>query len=305
MAGRVQLTAPEACGEVALRIPGAVGDVTQPLPDDPGDVVDDALLRRQEGVDAVLRDQVPEALLGGPQRGHARPHVQRVELRRAAVTQLDPLDVVPDLVVLDQLDGREQRRLVEPVASTGHEAARHRAADVVVVHDQAGPGHDLALVKDRHREHAVVVVQRAPPRVVAVEHVTGPELLARPVGDQAPDEVVERGAVLHDVHAGDQAAAVRRHQGGVEVVAVIDDRRAGQPRGHPGLVVVDRPQPVPDDLEGDRVDRPAAAGSGSAARLSLTGGLGLLGGHRVSPAEAIAVPAPGCSCGTLVRRRLR
>ena len=58
------------------------------------------------------------------------------------------------------------------------EAARHRPADVVVVHHDRRPGDDLALPEDRHREDAVVGVERPPPGVVGEEHVALVDVIA-------------------------------------------------------------------------------------------------------------------------------
>jgi len=53
---------------------------------------------------------------------------------------------------------------------------------------------------------------------------------------------------------GHEAVAVGREQLGVEVVHLVDDRRAGHPRRDHRLLVVDRPEAVADHLERDRID---------------------------------------------------
>ena len=111
MHGRAQLIEPGACGEVparstarrsplldhphadrvhqvlvavvvvvAHRVPLAVGDLAQARAHDALDVLDDPLLRGEEGVEAVLVDQLADALMGHPQRRDARAHVERVVL---------------------------------------------------------------------------------------------------------------------------------------------------------------------------------------------------------------------------------
>ena len=57
-----------------------------------------------------------------------------------------------------------------------------------------------------------------------------------------------------DVHAREQAVAVRVEQAGVEVERLVDELAARLARGRHRLFVVDRPEAVADDLVGDRVE---------------------------------------------------
>ena len=300
IAGRAQLIGPGACGEVPVRSkvrrspclvdpaahpvdlvvgavvvvvdlpePAAVGDLAQARAHDPVDVLDDPLLRRQERVEAVLPDQLPDPLVGRAQRRDPRAHVERVVLRHAAVAQVGAQDV--------RRAARSRVTILTPGNSgaspkrscgAADEAARDGAADVVVVHRDPRPGDQLPLPEDRHHEDPVVGVQRPPPRVVREEHVALADLLRRPLREDAPHELVDRRAVLEDVHPAVQAATVGGHERRVEVVALEHDERARQARRHPALVVVDRPQPVADHLEGDRVEARQGLLSGSASRPS-------------------------------------
>ena len=146
IAGRAQLIGPGACGDVPREVedealaglrdpaahpvdlvvgpvvvvvdlpePAAVGDLAQARAHDPLDVLEDALLGREERVEPVLGDQLADALVGGSQGRDARAHVQRVELRGAAVAQVGAQHVGPRGEAPHHLDAREQRRLAEAI----------------------------------------------------------------------------------------------------------------------------------------------------------------------------------------------
>ena len=174
------------------------------------------------------------------------------------------------------------------------EAAGHRAADVVVVHHDPRPRDELAPPRRSASRGSRRWRAAPPPRIVGEEHVARPNLLRGPVGEDLAHELVDRRTVLEDVDAAVQPAPVGRHQRGVEVVALVDDERARQPRRHPGLVVVDRPQPVADHLEGDRIQTMHGARTGRLARR----------GHRTTSRRSVGVAsgsAPSASSETSSR----
>jgi hypothetical protein len=252
-ADRVELVLVAVVVEVDAVEPGAVGHLAEVAADDLLDVVDDLLLGGAERLHPVVLDQLVDAAVGDRERGQAAAQVERVVVGGARVAQEDRLDVGAQLEALNHLHGREQRCLAVAVAGADDEAARHRAADVLVVHRQPRPADDLPLPEDRRDQHAVVGVQCPAPGVVGEEHVALADILGRPLGEDLLDEEVDRRSVVEDVDAGDEAVSIGGEDAGVEVVDLVDHRRAGHPRGDHRLLVVDRPQPVADHLEGDRV----------------------------------------------------
>ncbi len=98
---------------VALGEPRAVGDLQQATAEDPLDVVEDPLLGGEERVEAVLADELADPLLGRAEPGYPGAHVHLVQVRGPGVPKPDPLDVLADLEALDDLHGREERRLAE------------------------------------------------------------------------------------------------------------------------------------------------------------------------------------------------
>ncbi len=122
--------------------------------------------------------------------------------------------------------------------------------------DRAGPGEQLAVVEDRLVDDHVVLVQAAAdPGVVAQEHVAlGDAGVGGPVAQRPVDREVD-GADEHRVVEADlYLLAELVGDGEVEVVGVGDDRRAGHALERLAHLVGDRPQPVPDDLVGQRVE---------------------------------------------------
>src|SRR5581483_7065486 len=251
--------------DVHLVEPRPVRNLVQPTPDDALDIGEDLVLRGEKRVDAVLVDQLVDAPVRDLEGGHPGAHLEVALLGRPVVPDQRVCDVLSQAEPLDQLHGREERRLAEAVGRADDEAAGDRAADVRVVHDDRRPGDDLPFPEDRRREDPVVRVDRAGGRVVREEHVALLDLVAHPLAQDALDEDLEIGGVREDVDAGEELLARRRQQARVHVERLVDDRRAGQAGGEHSLLVVDRPQPVAEDLERNRIDRRRHAGCDTSA----------------------------------------
>ena len=238
-------------------------DVVVPLP--VGDLVEarlhrvrDLLLELPRGglerVLAVALDDLEHAAPGRDLRGDARAQVEPVHHRRPRVAQEERLDLVAVAAAVHELQRGDDRTFLEHVRRADHEAARDRAADVLVVHDERAPGDDVVAREDRRHHDEVVEVDRPDPRVVRDEHVAVAD-----VGEPLEDRLhrhVERRRVEEDVDAGEEAVAVPVEQPGVEVERLVDELAPGLAGGGHRLLVVDRPQPVADHLVGDRVEPP-------------------------------------------------
>ena len=169
---------------------------------------------------------------------------------------------------------REDRALAEDLGGADDEAARHRTADVGVVHDDRRPGDDLAVVVDRRDHDDVGRVDRADPRVVGHEDVALVDVAAAAERlHHAFDRQVQARRVVRDVDPGEHAVALRVEDAGVEVERLVDQRRPGDLRRGHRLLVVDRPQPVLDHLVGDRVEL-ARGGRLAARRRTAAPGAG-------------------------------
>ena len=155
------------------------------------------------------------------------------------------------------LDRRGGHRLGEHVLGRGRERAEPHAAQVRLVADRAGPGEQLSLVEDGLVDDGVVLVQApADPGVVAQEHVALADAgVVGPVGQGPVDGQVHRPDQHRVVEADLDLLAQLVADREVEVVGVGDDGGAGHALEGFAHLLGDRPQPVPDHLIGQRVQR--------------------------------------------------
>ena len=119
----------------------------------------------------------------------------------------------------------------------------------------ADPADQLALPVDRPEHDDVHLVLGADVRIVGQEHVVDAD--ARIVLVLVHDifrQGLHRDRVHEHVRREHQRVADCIHQRRVHIVHLAGDQRARDAfEGVPGFLV-DAPQPVADDLEGDRVD---------------------------------------------------
>src|SRR5215212_2363249 len=146
--------------------------------------------------------------------------------------------------------GQEEPLLVD-LPAVGPEAP---AAEVKGVAAVAEIGDELVPAEDRRHHGEVVEVARGLPRVVRDEGVAGPEGLDRErfekvVGARRHRVDVARGT-SHGL--GDHPAAAVE-EAGREVAGLAHHAREGGPHQGPCLLLDDRDQTVPEDLEQDRV----------------------------------------------------
>ena len=241
---------------VAGGAPGPVGQARELVAQARLGVAHHPLHHGLDGVGAVLRDQREDALAADVVGADLGPQVQSDEHRDARAAHPHVGHVALEREVAHDLDRRGGQRLGEHVLRGGGEGAQPDAAQVGLVADRAGPGEELALVEDGLEDHRVVLVQpAADPRVVGQEHVAlgdagvrGP-VAQRPV-DREVDGADEHRVVEPDLHLLAELVADRE----VEVVGVGDDRRAGHALERLAHLVGDRPETVPDDLVGQRVE---------------------------------------------------
>ena len=155
----------------------------------------------------------------------------------------------------DELDRGDERRLLVEIVRQRVEAPGERTADVADVALAEDPGEDPPLVEHR-REHADVHgVRAADPRVVVEEHVALADagILAPVLHRPFDREVAERREPLNR-RARHQQVGRLGEQRRVEVVHVHDHRRPRDTPDRVGVVEVDAPEPVAENLIGDRVD---------------------------------------------------
>jgi hypothetical protein len=156
------------------------------------------------------------------------------------------------LAALGELEHRDEQALHEHVGRVGPEA------DAADVHEMAGAAEQrdqLALAEDRRGDDEVVGVAGALPRIVGDVDVAVFHRRRREMGD----EVLHR--FRHRVHVAGRAghrlgehAPVEIEDAGGEVARLAHDRREGRAHQRLRLLLDDRDQAVPHDLQPDLVE---------------------------------------------------
>ena len=137
-------------------------------PEDLGGVVEDLVECCLERIDPVAvgeRDDPARAESGGADLG---VHVAGQMLGEARVAGDDAECRLVELAGIVELDRRDQQPLHPRVGGVDRQAARHRAADVVVVTEDLAEADQPLAVEDRHRGAEVGDVADATARVVGV-----------------------------------------------------------------------------------------------------------------------------------------
>ena len=234
---------------------------------------------------------------GGVVAGDRRPQVEREVLRRARAAPVERLHVGDDLVVLDDLERREAGRVPEGVFGVRAEGAGDGAADVVLVGDVGDPAEHLAVDEDRAHQADVGLVRGADDRVVAEPHVAVADPFAAVFEDVAghhvehPRHVLQAGAEVEEL-------GVLGEDAGLEVADLDRDLGDGEVLDLAHVLGVGVPEPVADDLVGDRVD----VGLGLAVESvrfggTLTGPVGLKAWSTPSQNSGGRSGARGRRCG--------
>ena len=206
----------------------------------------------EHGGGAVAGEQLAQAQLGQVAGGHHGPGVALDHLGQARVAQEDPVGLLVELPLADDPDGGHEHALVIDLGGVRGDAARAQAADVLVVPEGRGEGHELAVVEHGHHEdHVLMVLHGAVGEVGVVEPVD----VARPHGLPriGPEDGLEHAGTARRDVAGHDAAGdvVDAH----EVVLLLLDEGRHRAALHQELHLLDgRGEAAPDDLEGHGVD---------------------------------------------------
>jgi hypothetical protein len=218
-------------------------------------VVEDLAHTAFDGFRAIALDERKNPVPGGDVAGELGAEVERHRRWLARAAQVELFDVPADLVVLDDLDRRDENALVKGVARRGAEAAGRDAADVVLVQAVRHPAEELALVEHRAEQHHVHLVRGADPGIVGEEHVAVADagvvaaVLERPLHLSVGDA----GHVLH-VRAEIDKLGILGEDRGVQVERVHRHRRPREALDGRAVLLVHVPQRVPDHFERDRID---------------------------------------------------
>ena len=242
--------------DVLARAPLPVGQLAQPLADELLGLLDQGIRNRLDRLHAVVVVDAREALLRHVVGGQLRLEVQGGHAGIADHVQEGLDHVLAHLAALHDLEALGLEALLVVVVGVRREAAGIHRADVRDVHEVGHEAGELPAVVDRGDHVDVRRVEGG--RVGVVEEVD--VVFVDPgVFGEARDDVLDRlgGAreVVEEADASDHQAAVREVQRRHHVVALVRDRRAGYVLERDDRLVGHLHELVPDDLEGDRVDR--------------------------------------------------
>ena len=202
--------------------------------------------RRDQGVDAEAVAELVQPLLGEAHGGDQRIEVAPVPLRHPALMQDHLEHVFLQLVVLVDLDDRDDDAFLVDLVGVRGQAARHLAADIGHVAEHRGVGDEAAVAVDRAQDQPV---RRMADGAGAAVGIGGEEEV--PLLDRAlilALEAVDEGAELADHHL---AVGVGDHR--ELVVLLADSRRHGGAVEHGVHLVAGAAQRALDDVEGDRI----------------------------------------------------
>ena len=115
-------------------------------------------------------------------------------MRRADVGQNQAEDVFVHAAVDQHPRRRDDQALLEDLLEQA-DAARRAAADVDVMGQGGGVGHQVIAVVNRRQQAHVIEVQAAEVAIVAQDAVAGPQAIAAVDVDDARDEVDQRAEV--------------------------------------------------------------------------------------------------------------
>ena len=103
----------------------------------------------QGGLFAEACEHLQKPLLGTVGGGHQCPGVSLQQVRVPGVSEDDPVGLVVQLALVDDLDGRNQRAVVEYLGVGRADAAGPGAAQVPEMGERVTVGHDLAFKEHR------------------------------------------------------------------------------------------------------------------------------------------------------------
>ena len=239
-------------GDVA---PDAVGQLLQPPGYGGAGVVDQLAHHGLDRRRAVSADHFEHAGAGRVNSGQLRAEVEAEQVGDARMAADHILDVAADTAALDQLDRRDRGGLAIHVARLHAEAAGRGAADVAHVDRVEHPAEDPAVDEHRGEGLHVHLMAHADQRIVLEEHVAvGDAGVIAAVFQRPADHQVRHSGEILDIGREQDRFAGLGLKRGVEVIGIDCDRRGGHLANRIGLLFVDDPQRVADDLEGDRVD---------------------------------------------------
>ena len=170
------------------------------------------------------------------------------------MAQIHALKVATNHATLDHLDRRNRHGFVEHVARIGTETAGRVTAHVVLMQGVRHPAEDTTLPKHRTRDLNVGLVTGTNPGIVGQEHVAGTDtdLVAEILQGPLDGQIHGAGEIL-DVRAEEHELAILGQDHGIEIVSHAGERRARHFLDGYAVLVIDVPQRVAQDLEGDRV----------------------------------------------------
>ena len=261
--------------------PFAVGDLRQQVFERLLGRVEQALHHALDRGGAVLVDQAEHPLAGGVVAGDRRPQVERQVDRGPRLAAVDALQLGVDLAVADHPARREAGRVEVDVLGVRAEGAGDGAADVVHVGGVDDPAEQLALDEDRAEEVDVGLVGGPDPGVVAHPHVALGDVFAvffHHVGDH----VIHPAGEVLDAEAEEEELTVLGADRRLVVAAFEHDRRDREVLDRLEVLLVQVPEVVADDLEGDRVGDDFGVGVELQPRRDLA-----LGGRDVGVLEPV------------------
>ena len=247
--------------DVAAVLPHAVRQFAQTRADALLGVVDDVGHRRLHGVEAEFVEGFDQTVAHHLRGRDLGAQIEREQMRQPRIAQIDALDVAAELAVLNELHRRDQRLFGEDAVGVDLRLAGGGAADVDDVQRRAGPAGELALPVHRAGDHHAGLVRHRNVRVVGEEGVVHAD--TRIVGifrDQRLHERRQRRRLRADEGVDIDEIAFGGHQAGVHVEHLGRHRRTRQAADGARALVIDVPEPVPQDLESLRIEPQAVIG---------------------------------------------